>query len=515
MSQKPGTTSVDNDDSDFESPAAKRISYTVTKTSDDEPEFESPGPKGTSPQLANVSIGGDDIEASDTIVVRPRHPTLPTYNTLATAHSNVEKAMLSLRAAECEISQSFLNFKEEKRQFSKDKSAINAREEAVKRNAKAKQELRDRVSERESDVEQLESRVKARETAVENLELELKVREEAIGTLETSKEESNVTKEKEEIKAEQAKLATFRSDLEKEKSSLGDMRSAWKNEQESSNKALEKREDALAKRKTSIEEMDQRLKKRKDDILKREEDFNVKQQTLNALDTLSSLTDAQVMEFIQKNPIAQRIIRNNISKRVTKETETFKTEHAKEIKELLEEREQRLKQREDEFAKKEAALTSVHPNTPIRLAAPATASQGTPQLLGQFGLVIPLRLLAKNCSFEEQYRLIPAGMPNAGMYMRQSGSRELTLDGKLFRAERFLKEYTVNQIVTNPTIAVDGVKLDKITQHGGYEWENYVKDDKSKLVQKFSTKSCVFDRSRVFVSWHVYKQIEDVPDFTI
>lgn len=485
-----------------------------TQTSNDEPESKPPGLKRASRQLTKVSTNGEDFEAGDTIVVHPRRPTLPTYNALATASLDIQKAMLSLHAAEGEISEAYLNFKEEKKQFSKDKSAINTREEAVKRKAKANSELEGRIVKRESDVKELELKLAARETAVTNLERTVKAREDAIGALEVyKKEQSNVTKEREDIEAEKLKLEGLRSDRDADLSSLRDMRAAWKKEQESSKLALKEREDALAKLENSLEKKDQSVKKREDDVQKREEDFSVKQQ--DPLEALSNMTDDQIRHFMRHHPLARKLIKNTIASKVKIESETFEAEHAKETMKLLDEREQNLKQREEELNKREAALTSVHPSTPIRVSVPSAASQGTPQLLGQFRLVIPLPLLPKNCSFEEQYRLIPAGMPNAGMYMRQSGSRELTLDGKLFRAERILKEYTLNQIVTNPTIAVDGVKLDKITQHGGYEWENYVKDDKLKLVQRFSTKSCVFDRSRVFVSWYVYKQIEDVPDFTI
>lgn len=110
--------------------------------------------------------------------------------------------------------------------------------------------------------------------------------------------------------------------------------------------------------------------------------------------------------------------------------------------------------------------------------------------------------------------LIPVGMPNAGMYIWNSYSWEQNMDGKRFRIDRYLSDCTGDRLVTNPSIAVDGGKMDKTEQVFGVDLDYYQKDGKLKLVQQFSAKSWVYEKSRFFVSWYVYKEI-DQPDWAI
>ncbi|KAH7342906.1 hypothetical protein BKA65DRAFT_458204 [Rhexocercosporidium sp. MPI-PUGE-AT-0058] len=53
--------------------------------------------------------------------------------------------------------------------------------------------------------------------------------------------------------------------------------------------------------------------------------------------TLANLPEAEVREFISKNPTAQSIIKHNIKNIVSKETQKFKDEHVKETQKLIEE----------------------------------------------------------------------------------------------------------------------------------------------------------------------------------
>ncbi|KAL5317568.1 hypothetical protein ACEPPN_014664 [Leptodophora sp. 'Broadleaf-Isolate-01'] len=314
------------------------------------------------------------------------------------------------------------------------------------------------LAKEKSAVEARDSKIKRKVEAYEELEKRIRSREEAVKKLEILEAREKTLRDLEEnINAREKGIggqeAVTKSliDLEKKEKDLKD----WQDEKRTLEINLRERRDAV--------------KKREDECNSRAASLAERDNFLTARETKTAALDKEMRE------------------RYT----------------ALASNESKVKQREVEVLRKETAASQ----QPIASPPPP------------FSLTIPLSLSAKTetkFQFEKSYVKIPLGHPNAGMYARRAPEKLVVIEGKRFAVNRFLQEFTGPAgPILDPNIEVDGKQIPGIIAYAGLQLLKYEKDGMLKLVQKFGNKSLYFFEARFFVSWYVYKEVEDRVDYTI
>ncbi|KAG4444497.1 hypothetical protein IFR05_000088 [Cadophora sp. M221] len=329
-------------------------------------------------------------------------------------------------------------------------------------NEKLAAEARDsKIKQKMKAYEELEKRTKSREEDVEKQEIDLKAQDKTLKDL-----EENFNARKKAIGGQEA-VSKSLIDLEKKTKDLL-----------IKEKYLDEKEKDLKDWQDEKQKLDVDLRDRRAAVMQRERDCNSRETRL-----------------------AER--ENSVTARERKATDLDM--EMKERYTTLISNESKIKQRELEFLRKETDA-SQRPIAPPR----------------PFSLIIPLSLNSPNTegetkfTFEKNYKIVPPGHPNTGKYARRAPEKRVYIEGKLFVVNRFLQEFTgTTGPILDPKIAVDGTLISGVISYAGLQLLKYEKDGILKLVQKFGNRSLFRFEARFFVSWYVYKEVEDRVDYTI
>ncbi|KAL2068806.1 hypothetical protein VTL71DRAFT_15144 [Oculimacula yallundae] len=417
---------------------------------------ESPTPSKGSRSAASNAASASRVADEDYSTVSP-HPPTPAHSVPAQdLPTTIEAAIAALRNAENHLLASDHVLGEKKAELEKQKLEAKARDISIDRKVEAHLELERRLKLQQEAVQKRETDLRTWENSLKSLEKQTAAREKALS------EQENAMKDSTDFKEREKKLREKEDELK-----------AWEEQNR-------KHEESFRERRKVLKGLEANSKTTTSDLEIREKSLAVKEKSWKAKE--KSLTTKEAALISLENSLIPKV-----AAATTRETD--------------------VTERETRVAKKEAAVSRQQPTQLPALRFSLTI----PKLFRAGNEVIPSLTKLK-----EHFYMLPQDDPNAGFYARrEEHSTQVHLQYKgcttYFTTHQYLKEVT-NEMnpVLDPKIEISGSILPGTIPYGKLKLVVYEKDDGfSTLVQEFGNESLYRVDTHYFVSWYVYKQVNN------